>query len=166
VVVYAEDYNFEDNPREEVYAALNDTLVFVDMGDIWPPTVLSVNIEHGDKTVEVERTIVITFSEAMNQTATESAFSISGNVTGTFTWSGFNITFTPNQGFEYQTYYTVTIGETSSDIAGNTLEGPYVFSFTTIPEPKSASIYLIAGAVVAVVAVMGIGSWLILKRFK
>ncbi|KYK26867.1 MAG: hypothetical protein AYK23_02525 [Candidatus Proteinoplasmatales archaeon SG8-5] len=166
VVVYAEGYNFGDNPREDVYAAETEAVEFVDLGDIWAPTVTEVNIEHGDKTVEIERVVTVTFSEEMNQTVTENAFVISGDITGTFSWSGFNLTFTPSQGFEYQTYYTVTIGETASDVAGNTLEAPYVFSFTTIPEPKTASLVLIAVAVVAVVAVMGVGSWLVLKRFK
>jgi hypothetical protein len=166
VVVYSDIYNFENNPREEVYAADVDNLEFVDMGDIWAPTVATVNIEHGDKTVEVDSVIMITFSEAMNQTAVEKAFSVSGNITGTISWSGFNMTYTPIQGFDYQTYYTVTVGEAASDFAGNTLEAPHVFSFTTMPEPKTASIALIAGAVVAVVALMGIGSWFVLKRLK
>jgi hypothetical protein len=114
----------------------------------------------------VDTGITISFSEAMNQTATEKALSISGSLGGIISWSGFNMTFTPSQGFEYQTYYTVTIDEDATDLAGNHLEAPYVFSFTTIPEPKTASIGLIAVAVVAVVALMGVGSWYILKRMK
>lgn len=166
IEVFADGYNFEDNPREGVYAADTDNVAFVDMGDIWPPTVASANIEHGEKTVEVDTGITISFSEAMNQTATEKALSISGSLGGIISWSGFNMTFTPSQGFEYQTYYTVTIDEDATDLAGNHLEAPYVFSFTTIPEPKTASIGLIAVAVVAVVALMGVGSWYILKRMK
>lgn len=166
VQIISADFNFENNPREGVYVAETSGVEFVDRGDIWPPTIESANIEHGDKTVDVSTVITVTWSEAMDQESAEAAFDISGGVTGTFSWSGFNMTFTPSHDLEYQTYLTVTVSENATDVAGNNLQDQLVFSFTTIPKPKTASWALIGGALVAIVVLMGFGSWLVLKRLK
>jgi hypothetical protein len=166
IQTYAEGYHFDNNPREGLYVTTNHTITFVDLGDIESPTILTVSIEHGDRSVGVSRNITISFSEPMDHSSTEDAFSISGNVTGTFSWSGFDLTFTPNQMLEYQTYYTVTISDEVADISGNNLESSLSFSFTTIPKPETTSWGVIGAAVVAIFVVMGIASWWVVKRIK
>jgi len=90
----------------------------------------------------VNSKIIIAFNKPMNKTATESAFSISPSVSGTFSWSGHNgniLVFTPSEDLSPNTEYTVTLGtgacgDTSdpwSQILGDNLRAPYNFSFTT-----------------------------------
>ncbi|HEY3054636.1 MAG TPA: MG2 domain-containing protein [Thermoanaerobaculia bacterium] len=58
-------------------------------------------------------------------------FHIQPPVKGTFRWSGTTtLIFTP-QGLPYATSFDVTIDPTAKSVAGNTLDRPYQFSFTT-----------------------------------
>jgi hypothetical protein len=165
IQIYAEEYNFADNPRT-IYVSSNKSVSFVDLGDIVPPTVLSASIADGDRTVQVNQSIIIEFSEPMDRSAAEAAFSISGNVTGTFSWSGNNMTFTPSQSLGYVAYYTVSVNTAASDLNGNTLPNVFSFSFTTIPEPSAFSWPMMAGAAVIIIAVVAISSWLLLRKPK
>lgn len=80
--------------------------------------------------VPVTTTITVTFSEAMNHTSAENAFSVSPSVSGSFSWSGNTMTFTPSS-LAYGTTYEVTIGTGAMDSAGNPLGSPYSWEFTT-----------------------------------
>ncbi|MBU3902607.1 MAG: Ig-like domain-containing protein, partial [Candidatus Thermoplasmatota archaeon] len=96
--------------------------------------------------VAVTTTIIVQFSEAMNKTNTEGAFSTSPATTGTFSWNaaGDKLTYTPSASLSGGTTYTVTITPSAKDLSGNPLDGDgdgiqdnpaskdnYVFSFTT-----------------------------------
>jgi hypothetical protein len=164
VQVYADGYNFAPNPRTGVYAIQTPSLVFTDLGDIFPPQVAAVSVTDGDREFPVDGNITITFSEPMNRASVESAFSITGNVTGTFAWSGFNMTFTPIR-LEHAAYYTVTISTSAMDAWNNSLEAPIAFSFTTVKAPGAGSTAIII-AVIAIFAISGIAGYLVLRKLK
>jgi len=103
-----------------------------DEGDILPPTIIGYLPTGTD--VPVGTTITVTFSEAMTQSSAESAFSISPHVSGSFSWNGNKMIFTPSSDLDYLTTYTVTISTVAEDLTGNNLESPFSWSFTTIEE--------------------------------
>lgn len=115
--------------------------------DAVTPTVTSAT-PAGDN-VSRNATIVIVFSEAMNQTST--VITIAG-VDGTLTWSGNTATFTPSSALAYDTSYTVTV--IGHDLAGNSMTATE--SFTTLKGYsnisgviKEASGNVLAGATVS-----------------
>src|SRR5687768_2114004 len=84
--------------------------------------------------------IRVVFSEPMvvlgriPQPVTAPYFRITPNVAGTFRWSGTDtLIFTPRSPLPYATKYDVTIDRTAKSIAGNTLDRPYTFTFSTPP---------------------------------
>jgi len=165
IQIYADGYNFDPNPMT-VYASEVDTATFVDLGDIQPPAIIGVNIENGVKTVPVDTNITIEFSELMDEVSSKAAFTISGNVTGTFTWVGNNMSFNPTGDLAYLEYYTVTVRTTAADTSGNTITSIFTFSFTTIPEPETASWGVMAIAVVSIFAVIGLLSYMMVKKMR
>ncbi|MCK4459643.1 MAG: Ig-like domain-containing protein, partial [Methanosarcinales archaeon] len=96
-------------------------------GDTTPPTITT----HSPTGTDVGTTITITFSEAMNKSSAEDAFSVSPSVAGTFSWIGNTMTFTPGVDLSYETTYTVTIDTAAADLAGNHIESAYSWQFTT-----------------------------------
>lgn len=59
-------------------------------------------------------------------------FHIAPAVNGTFRWSGTTtLIFTPKGTLPFATKFDVTIGKSAASLAGNTLDRPYTFSFTT-----------------------------------
>ena len=80
----------------------------------------------------------VVFSEPMvvlgkiPQPVTAPFFRISPAVKGTFRWSGTTtLIFTPEKPLPYATRYSVTIDKTAKSVAGNTLDQPYEWSFST-----------------------------------
>ena len=73
----------------------------------------------------------LTFSENMEHTATESAFSIVPSATGTLSWDGPTMTFTPNAALEGGATYTVTVDTSATDLDGFHPVAVHTFSFTT-----------------------------------
>ena len=122
---------------------------FVEAGDIYyiddvrlekigvdntPPAVIG-NTPTGTN-VLVTTPITVTFSEKMDQFATQEAFSISPALKGSFSWNGTNMTYIPDSNLAYNTSYTVTIGTGARDSAGNNLPSAYSRQFGTIlPKP-------------------------------
>lgn len=96
------------------------------------PTIIS-KIPPSNKTnVSVATNIQVTFSEPMNQSATESAFSITPSVNGPKTCTSNTLIFNPSANLEYSTTYTVSISSQATDLAGNPLS-PTSWSFSTEP---------------------------------
>jgi len=157
-------YHFDPNPQTGVHVANTSFLLFTDLGDIFPPTMTFVSIENGDRAFQVNGSITIHFSEPMNKTSVEKAFSITGNVTGAFSWEGNNLTFTPDA-LAYATYYTVVISTDAKDLWDNHLETPISFSFTTVHEPATSS-NMMPVFLIVIFLISGIAGFLILKRFR
>ncbi|MFH1361804.1 MAG: Ig-like domain-containing protein, partial [bacterium] len=70
-----------------------------------------------------DTSIVVTFSETMDTSSAEAAFSISPDVAGSFSWNDDNtvMTFTPTTGFTSGTTYTVVVSTSARNESGNPL---------------------------------------------
>ena len=114
------------------------TYTTIEGDDIIPPTITSKSPDGAD--IPIDTMITVTFDEAMNQSSTEAAFSINTTVSGTFTWNGNTMSFDPDPDLNEETIYTVTISTQAEDLAGNALENPCTWEFTTVtdvPPPKT-----------------------------
>ena len=97
-------------------------------GDI--PTVLSA--APTGTTVSTSSYISASFNREMNKASVESALSIAPSVSGTSSWSGNTLRYTPSGSLTVGTYYTVTIGYGAVDTEGNHLDCEiYTWRFTT-----------------------------------
>jgi len=120
-----------------------------------PPVILSV-FPANNATIPVEGVyILVAFSEAMNHTSVESAFSFknsSAEINGSFTWNptGKILRFTPTGALEYNTTYTVTVGGTAQDLRGMTLGNTTTWQYLTEAEelPVSMGDWLLYGAII------------------
>ena len=90
--------------------------------------------------IPVTAKISVNFSKPMNQAFTQAAFSTSPVLTGSFTWSGNNMIYTPGLNFNYNTTYNVTIGTGAMDSTGNNMLSPYNWTFTTAPDTTSPTV--------------------------
>jgi len=100
------------------------------------PTIESVTPLDGATDVEITTNVVVTFSERMNQSATEDSISLWKDTTeteGNITWTtdGKTLFFTPAEDLEEGTDYQVVITTTAKDLAGNSLVITTEISFTT-----------------------------------
>jgi methionine-rich copper-binding protein CopC len=111
--------------------------------DTMPPTVASITPANGAMGVANNSSIVVTFSEAMNTTATAAAFAISGGVTCTGGWiwnmAGTSATCTPAAALADTTTYNVAVSTAAKDLAGNALAAPFSASFTTGVKPDTTA---------------------------
>ncbi|MFC2072820.1 Ig-like domain-containing protein, partial [Chloroflexota bacterium] len=120
---------------------VGDTVNVVEV-DTTPPTVIATSPTANATGVAIYKTTIqVTFSESMNTTSVESAFSILPTVSGGFSWTDNVLTFIPGGNLTYNTTYTVTINTAAQDLAGNPLAEDYIWSFTTmVPPPELVSI--------------------------
>jgi len=81
--------------------------------------------------VSVFTPISVNFSEPMNKSSVESAFSILPEVNGSFTWDDATLIFTPSSPLENATTYTITISDNAMNETGAHLETTTIWSFTT-----------------------------------
>ena len=81
--------------------------------------------------VPVNANITITFSEPMLHLKVEGAFYIFPSVEGESSWVNNTMIFDPSTDLLHNTTYTVTLNTTATDLAGNPLEEPYDWNFTT-----------------------------------
>lgn len=116
------------------------SISFFTGSDFLAPTINSVSIGaitliEGLVTENVERTdsIRITFSEPMNQLATESNIEISPSFDYSTGWNvaGDTIEIIPQSPLLSEENYTLSIFDNASDLAGNTLNEQINFSFLT-----------------------------------
>jgi len=97
-----------------------------------PPTIIDKSPIGNE--VSVDTIITITFNELMDTNSVESAFSISPNVEGTFSWNDATLTFTPSKTLDYKTQYVVSISTIAKDQKNDYLESEFSWQFTTISE--------------------------------
>ena len=109
------------------------------INDVAPPTVQGISPGDIATDVPINSAVAVTFSEAMNQSATEGAFSIDPSVAGAFSWNpaGTILTFTPTANLAYTTVYGVGISIAATDMATNPLAAAFASSFTTQDTPPS-----------------------------
>ncbi len=116
------------------------TFAFVVGTDFIQPAVTAVTtggpaLVNGVNTNGVDRSlpIVIQFSEAMDQAATESAIGLSPFVANTKTWNPASdqLTLTFSPALDSETNYTLSVDATARDAAGNALNQAYSYPFFT-----------------------------------
>lgn len=145
--------------------------------DITPPTVISTVPSNGATGVALNSSLNATFSEAMNPvTITSATFTLAQGVTpiaGTVTYLGTVATFHPTANLSYGTVYTATITTGATDLAGNALTVPYVWTFTTRAAPSvsvggnaypiNTTTILVSALILAFIVTLG-ASVLVLRR--
>ena len=100
--------------------------------DVTPPTIKSTTPKDLSSAVSVSSVIVVEFSEPMDKTTTEGAFSITPTITGKYSWTGNTMTFTPDSKLPNDKTYTCSVGTSAKDVNGNNMASLYSFTFTTI----------------------------------
>lgn len=101
--------------------------------DATPPLVVSVSPKDGEEEVPVNTSIIIEFSETMDENATENAITVLPSISGEFDWSEQSMVLTlfPDTYLAENTTYTIKIDTTAKDLAGNALEQAYIWMFQT-----------------------------------
>jgi len=108
-----------------------------------PPLVISTDPVNSASNVDASAEISATFSKTMNATTlTTASFGLSGGVPGTVSYTDSTAVFTPDDTLEFNTQYTATLDTTVADTFGNKLAAPYVFSFTTGPDPMIPTAFI------------------------
>jgi len=100
--------------------------------DTTAPAVTEFSPADGATDVPVTSPVSVTFSETMQQSATQAAFSINPSTAGAFSWNGAGtvMTFTPSAPLADSTQFSIAISNAASDLAGNPLSA-VSWSFTT-----------------------------------
>jgi hypothetical protein len=123
-----------------------------------PPQITLVNPLEDETQVALDSIIEATFSEPMNQSATQQAFSITPSVLGDFSWAGDKLIFIPQSQFNQGITYTVEITADAKDLENETLDGDldgveegsplddFSWQFTAMSEtPKVDSVFPLHG---------------------
>jgi hypothetical protein len=141
-------------------AVIGDTILV----DTERPTIETVYPTSGERGVNLTQWILVVFSEPVDQTSAERAFSMTDSlvfVEGTFEWSWQDrrMEFIPVGELEPKTDYSVIVDSSVIDISGNKLVKGEILTFTTrtIPDARDGEgpslilpALLIFGIVVAV----------------
>jgi len=101
--------------------------------DATPPTVVSTDPTDGASDVPINASIQVTFSEPMDQSATQVALSFDPNVSCNLSWdpTGTILSCNPTTNLITDTAYNVTVDTGAQDLAGNPLQATFTFGFTT-----------------------------------
>jgi len=76
-------------------------------------------------------TLIVGFSEIMEESSTIGAFSIEPSIEGILNLSGSNLIFTPNTPLLSEAVYKITIADSAKDIQGNSINAETQFRFKT-----------------------------------
>lgn len=133
LILEAEDYN-----RDTISVTVNaNKTTFADnflmqKPDYSPPTILSYSPSE-NLDVRLDANIIFNFSIKMNKDATESAFSISPNILGTFKWelNDKKMTFIPNDFLTAETDYEISITNSAKSFYDVNLSDSFNHSFRT-----------------------------------
>lgn len=106
--------------------------------DITAPSIIGV-FPLGNN-VPLNTQITITFNVSMNTSSAESAFSTVPATSGTFSWSGNTMTYTPGSNLNYNTIYNVSVGTGAKDSAGNKMLSSFNWEFTTVATSSSITV--------------------------
>ncbi|MCW2961249.1 MAG: in-like serine protease [Thermoleophilia bacterium] len=101
------------------------------------PTVSSVTPADGSTGVDVATNAVVAFSEGMEASATQGAFTLAPTsnpgtpAAGSFSWNGATLTFDPAAPLAAATEYTAWVSTDARGLDGNPLTAEHAWSFTT-----------------------------------
>jgi hypothetical protein len=129
-----DDYTNEPSPnggRINIGAYGNTVDASKSPGEDTTPPTITAHLPTGTS-VPIATAITVIFSEGMNKASAEGAFSVSPSVSGSFSWDANKMIFTPDSDLDYETTYTVNISTEAKDLAGNKLESPFTWQFTTL----------------------------------
>jgi serine protease AprX len=127
--------------RVKSYIGSGGYFVDVSVGagpDTTAPTIASVSPADGATGVAVNANVSVTFSETMETTATQAAFTLmkssdATSVAGAFSWSGNTMIFNPSGELAKGAEYTAKVTTGAKDKAGNALaERVWTFTVTTL----------------------------------
>jgi hypothetical protein len=102
-----------------------------------PPVINSVSPANGATDVSRSALTTVYFNKAMDKAATQAAFSLKRTsdgapVSGSFGWYGPGVLlFKPNADLSPGTQYTASVSTAAKDLAGNPLDAPFGWSYTT-----------------------------------
>ena len=104
------------------------------------PTISSVSPAADASGVARTTKVTAAFDRAMDKASVEAAFSLKrtsngATVSGSFSWNGNEMTFTPNAALNGTTSYTATVGTGARDTAGANLAAAKSWQFTTASQP-------------------------------
>lgn len=117
--------------------------------DTVAPTVISVDPVNGAIDVAVNRSVVVTFSEPLDTaTISGATFTLAGlaPIVGAVTVSGAIATFRPGVDLAANAAFNGAIGIGVTDLAGNALASPFLFSFTTSATPARGPAPVLLGS--------------------
>jgi hypothetical protein len=105
--------------------------------DTIPPEIVEFGPQADADDVNISTEIWIRFSEPMNTISVQEAFSINPDVEGSYQWdaSKTEMRFVPHPALAYDTSYTITVGCSATDLAGNSLVSEVTWSFHTEHPP-------------------------------
>jgi glycosidase len=108
------------------------------------PVVESATPSHAAGGVSASGNLTVSFSKAMNRTATQAAVSITPSVSGNFSWNAGNttLTFTPSSSLSGNTVYSFSVGSNATASDGSPFHAPFSTSFQTAATPASATVTL------------------------
>lgn len=94
--------------------------------DPFAPVITATSPTDGQTGVSTATAVSVTFSEAMDTAATETAFALSPLADGAFSWDAGEtaIVFAPAAQLAPDTSYTATMGADAADLAGNLAQPP------------------------------------------
>lgn len=108
--------------------------------DAQAPRVASIVLTHhlaaSDEVALTNSSIEIAFSEPVDHATAEAAFQLTPPVTGTFSWAGSTMSFTPLDRLPLEIEFNVSVGPGVRDAAGNrSIAAAEEFSFQTVGRP-------------------------------
>lgn len=117
-------------------------------GDTTPPAVSGVSPTNNATGVVISTAVSITFDEPLapaSVTAGVLTMANGGNIAGSINLSNADqtITFTPDAALAADTIYTATLANSVTDVAGNALAAPVVWSFTTAIDSAASVVYIV-----------------------
>lgn len=110
--------------------------------DSTAPQVNTIAPADGSTSVLSSGDVSVSFTEPMDEAATQAAFSLvrstdGAAVSGTLSWSGTTLTLNPSTDLAPATSYTARIATGARDVAGNAIAAEKVWRFTTRAAPTS-----------------------------
>ena len=110
---------------------------FVTIGAV---TVEKFYPDNGLKAVGINNQIKVGFDQEVNHTDAESKFAINPTTSGTFSWEGNTLVFTPTSPYKYSTDYTITIAPEIISVKGLASTQVFISNFRTQDQTVKLSV--------------------------